>query len=85
MLVLVCLYHTSKIPILPPISDVAKLSSGDVLVLENLRFYPHEGSKDKEKRMEMAKKLASYADLYVSDAFGTAHRDAASMTGVPEV
>lgn len=66
-------------------SEVAKLSPGDVLVLENLRFYPNEGSKDKEQRLVMAKKLASYADLYVSDAFGTAHRDAASMTGVPEV
>lgn len=65
--------------------EVAKLTPGDVLVLENLRFYPHEGSKDKDQRLEMAKKLASYADLYVSDAFGTAHRDAASMTGVPEV
>lgn len=66
-------------------SEVAKLGPGDVLVLENLRFYPNEGSKDKEQRLVMAKKLASYADLYVSDAFGTAHRDAASMTGVPEV
>nr|AAU11484.1 cytosolic phosphoglycerate kinase [Euglena gracilis] len=66
-------------------AEVAKLTPGDVLVLENLRFYPHEGSKDKDQRLEMAKKLASYADLYVSDAFGTAHRDAASMTGVPEV
>jgi phosphoglycerate kinase len=66
-------------------AEVAKLGPGDVLVLENLRFYPNEGSKDKEQRLVMAKKLASYADLYVSDAFGTAHRDAASMTGVPEV
>jgi phosphoglycerate kinase len=65
--------------------DVAKLKPGDVLVLENLRFFPNEGSKKEEERMEMAKKLASYADLYVSDAFGTAHRDAASMTGVPKV
>jgi len=65
--------------------QVAKLASGDILVLENLRFYPNEGSKDKALRMEMARKLAAYADLYVSDAFGTAHRDAASMTGVPEV
>jgi phosphoglycerate kinase len=65
--------------------DVANLKPGDVLVLENLRFYPNEGSKKEEERMEMAKKLASYADLYVSDAFGTAHRDAASMTGVPKV
>lgn len=65
--------------------EVSKLQQGDVLVLENLRFYPHEGSKDEAQRIEMATKLASYADLYVSDAFGTAHRDAASMTGVPKV
>jgi len=56
-----------------------------VLLLENLRFYPNEGAKKEEDREVMSKKLASYADLYVSDAFGTAHRDAASMTGVPKV
>eukprot|EP01010_Urceolus_cornutus_P004474 NODE_700_length_1409_cov_279.672059_g530_i0.p1 GENE.NODE_700_length_1409_cov_279.672059_g530_i0~~NODE_700_length_1409_cov_279.672059_g530_i0.p1 ORF type:complete len:411 (-),score=136.84 NODE_700_length_1409_cov_279.672059_g530_i0:102-1334(-) len=65
--------------------EVAKLKSGDVLLLENLRFYSNEGSKDEAARLEMAKRLASYADLYVSDAFGTAHRDAASMTGIPKV
>eukprot|EP00993_Chasmostoma_nieuportense_P000919 NODE_1844_length_1359_cov_535.176136_g1752_i0.p1 GENE.NODE_1844_length_1359_cov_535.176136_g1752_i0~~NODE_1844_length_1359_cov_535.176136_g1752_i0.p1 ORF type:complete len:413 (-),score=130.85 NODE_1844_length_1359_cov_535.176136_g1752_i0:57-1295(-) len=66
-------------------AEVGKLKSGDLLVLENLRFYPNEGSKAEESRMEMARRLASYADLYISDAFGTAHRDAASMTGVPKV
>eukprot|EP00997_Jenningsia_sp_PLL12_P002197 NODE_1372_length_1182_cov_264.479259_g1127_i0.p1 GENE.NODE_1372_length_1182_cov_264.479259_g1127_i0~~NODE_1372_length_1182_cov_264.479259_g1127_i0.p1 ORF type:complete len:365 (+),score=124.24 NODE_1372_length_1182_cov_264.479259_g1127_i0:121-1095(+) len=65
--------------------EVAKLQSGEVLLLENLRFYPHEASKDEALRLEMARTLASYADLYISDAFGTAHRDAASMTGVPKV
>lgn len=65
--------------------DVKKLQPGNVLVLENLRFYPNEGAKKEDDRMVMAKKLASYCDLYVSDAFGTAHRDAASMTGVPKV
>jgi phosphoglycerate kinase len=65
--------------------EVKKLQPGGVLLLENLRFYPNEGAKKEEDRDVMAKKLASYADLYVSDAFGTAHRDAASMTGVPKV
>lgn len=64
---------------------IATLVNGEVCCLENLRFYPHEGAKDEEKRLEMARKLASYADLYISDAFGTAHRDAASMTGVPKI
>jgi len=65
--------------------EVKKLQPGGVLLLENLRFYPNEGAKKEEDRDVMAKKLASYADLYVSDAFGTAHRDAASMTGVPKI
>lgn len=66
-------------------AEVAALKNGDVLLLENLRFYPGEGSKKKDERHQMAEKLATYADIYVSDAFGTAHRDAASMTGVPEI
>eukprot|EP01097_Dermamoeba_algensis_P003423 TRINITY_DN2392_c0_g1_i1.p1 TRINITY_DN2392_c0_g1~~TRINITY_DN2392_c0_g1_i1.p1 ORF type:complete len:412 (-),score=139.92 TRINITY_DN2392_c0_g1_i1:52-1287(-) len=65
--------------------EVEALKDGQVLLLENLRFYSNEGAKKEEDRMDMAKKLAAYADFYVSDAFGTAHRDAASMTGVPKV
>eukprot|EP00756_Hemistasia_phaeocysticola_P032841 Hpha_TRINITY_DN16433_c2_g4::TRINITY_DN16433_c2_g4_i1::g.162969::m.162969/K00927/PGK, pgk; phosphoglycerate kinase len=65
--------------------EVDKLRPGDVLVLENVRFYKEESSKKKEDRMRMAQILASYGDYYVCDAFGTAHRDAASMTGVPEL
>ncbi|GET88067.1 phosphoglycerate kinase C, glycosomal [Leishmania tarentolae] len=64
---------------------VSKLKRGDVLLLENVRFYTEEGSKKEEERDAMAKVLASYADLYVSDAFGTAHRDSATMTGIPKV
>lgn len=65
--------------------EVNKLKNGDVLLLENLRFHKAEDSKDLPTRTKMAEVLAGYADLYVSDAFGTAHRESASMTGVPRV
>lgn len=57
---------------------VAALPNGGVLLLENLRFYKEEEKNDPEH----AKKLASVADLYVNDAFGTAHRAHASTEGV---
>ncbi len=57
---------------------VAALNNGDVLLLENVRFHPGEEANDPE----FAKKLASLADLYVNDAFGTAHRAHASTEGV---
>ncbi|XP_022845651.1 phosphoglycerate kinase, chloroplastic [Olea europaea var. sylvestris] len=57
---------------------VASLSEGDVLLLENVRFYKEEEKNDSE----FAKKLASLADIYVNDAFGTAHRAHASTEGV---
>ncbi|MFH1810707.1 MAG: phosphoglycerate kinase [Pseudomonadota bacterium] len=60
---------------------VNALKDGEVALLENLRFYKGEGAND----ASFSKDLASLADLYVNDAFGTSHRDAASMTGVPAV
>lgn len=54
------------------------MKEGDVLLLENLRFYKEEEKNDPE----FAKKLASYGDIYVNDAFGTAHRAHASTEGV---
>ncbi|HAO13448.1 MAG TPA: phosphoglycerate kinase [Planktothrix sp. UBA8407] len=57
---------------------VATMENGDVTVLENVRFYPEEEKNDPE----FAKQLASVADLYVNDAFGTAHRAHASTEGV---
>jgi 3-phosphoglycerate kinase len=57
---------------------VNKLQDGDVVLLENVRFHPEEEKNDPE----FAKKLASLADLYVNDAFGTAHRAHASTEGV---
>ncbi len=57
---------------------VAGLKVGEVCLLENLRFH-----KEEEKNApEFAKKLASYGDIYVNDAFGTAHRAHASTEGV---
>jgi phosphoglycerate kinase len=59
-------------------AKVAAMQNGDVLLLENVRFYPEEEKNDSE----FAKKLAANADLYVNDAFGTAHRAHASTEGV---
>ncbi len=79
----------------------ANLKPGEVLLLENLRFYPEEEGKpvgiDKEdpkydeakkemkaRQKEFAKTLASYADVYVNDAFGTAHRKHASTAVIAD-
>jgi phosphoglycerate kinase len=59
-------------------ATVASLKKGDVLLLENVRFHPGEEANDPE----FAKQLAANADLYVNDAFGTAHRAHASTEGV---
>ncbi|PKR78031.1 phosphoglycerate kinase [Halalkalibacillus sediminis] len=61
------------------VENAAKnLGEGDVLLLENMRFHPGEKSNDEE----LSKQLAGLADLYVNDAFGTAHRAHASTEGV---
>jgi 3-phosphoglycerate kinase len=68
------------------------LKSGDCMLLENLRFHKQETIKDKaakedaqlrEAKDDFANQLAELADVYVDDAFGTAHRDNASMYTVP--
>lgn len=72
----------------------AELRDGDVLLLENLRFHEAEQIKDKEaaedpqlkeKKVAFARRLAELADIYVNDAFGTCHRDNASMLTVPQL
>ncbi|NLO49305.1 MAG: phosphoglycerate kinase [Clostridiales bacterium] len=59
-------------------SLVSSLKPGEIVLLENLRFHKEEEANDSD----FSKKLASYADLYVSDAFGTVHRAHASTVGV---
>lgn len=58
--------------------QVHSLQAGQVLLLENVRFYKNESSKKEADRLVMATKIASYGELYVSDAFGTAHRNSAT-------
>jgi phosphoglycerate kinase len=61
---------------------VEKLKEGEILMLENTRFHKEETSKEASERESMAKQLAEYADVYVNDAFGTAHRAHASTETV---
>jgi phosphoglycerate kinase len=72
---------------------VSSLSDGQCCLLENLRFHAAEQIKDKDaandhklrqEKDNFAKQLASLADVYVNDAFGTCHRDNASMLTVPQ-
>jgi phosphoglycerate kinase len=77
-----------------PKAKAAALQAGGCMLLENLRFHKEETIKDKaakedtqlrQAKDDFAKELAEMADVYVDDAFGTAHRDNASMYTVPAV
>ncbi len=61
---------------------VDSLSTGEVLMLENTRFHPQETSKEASEREAMGKELTSYADVFVNDAFGSAHRAHASTVAI---
>lgn len=61
-------------------NDVNDLKSGEVLLLENLRFYKEETENDPE----FSKKLAELGDIYINDAFSVCHRNHASVAGVPK-
>ncbi len=62
----------------PAEEAAAAIKPGDILVLENTRFHPEEEKND----LELAKKMASLAEIYVNDAFGSAHRAHSSTEGV---
>ena len=65
----------------PDVDTLVKaMEPGDIVLLENLRFYPGEKKGD----LEFATALAAYGDDYVNDAFGTCHRAHASMVAVPQ-
>ncbi|MDR0551072.1 MAG: phosphoglycerate kinase [Spirochaetaceae bacterium] len=57
-------------------------ASGSVIMLENTRFHKEETAKDADARDKLAKELASYGEVFVNDAFGTAHRDHASTASI---
>ncbi|MBI5649841.1 MAG: phosphoglycerate kinase [Chloroflexi bacterium] len=65
-----------------PVERVVEgMNAGDVVLLENVRFYPEEEKNDPA----FAKKLAAFGDVYVNDAFGSAHRAHASTEGVAKI
>jgi 3-phosphoglycerate kinase len=57
-------------------------AAGSVIMLENTRFHKEETSKDPAERDKLARELAGYGDVFVNDAFGTAHRDHASTASI---
>ena len=63
-------------------ADVSNIQSGEVVLLENIRFEAAETSKDEAERLTLANVLASYADVFVSDGFGAVHRKHASVFDV---
>ena len=65
-------------------AKAASLNPGEIMLLENTRFRKEEDSKDKAVQAPFAKELASLADVFVNDAFGTAHRHHASTAGVAD-
>ncbi len=65
-------------------SMAAALQPGEIMLLENVRFHAEETAKDKAVRAPFAKEMASLAEIYVNDAFGTAHRAQASTADLAD-
>ena len=60
-------------------------SANKVQMLENIRFFPQETSKDEDERITFAKDLAKFGDIYVGDGFGAVHRKHASVYELPKL
>ena len=60
--------------------EIREMKAGQVILLENLRFYPEEKNNDKD----FAKKLAGFGEIYINDAFSVCHRSHASIEGIPK-
>jgi phosphoglycerate kinase len=60
-------------------------SANKVQMLENIRFFPQETSKDEDERLDFAKDLAKFGDIYVGDGFGAVHRKHASVYELPKL
>ena len=67
-------------PEITGISDKARaLKSGQILLLENIRFLSSETSKEESERLKLANELSTYGDIYIGDGFGAVHRKHASV------
>lgn len=62
---------------------VSELQSGDILLVENTRFEDIDGNKESKCDKRLSKYWASLGDIYINDAYGTCHRNHASVTGIP--
>jgi len=69
------------------LSDLTSISSAThkIQMLENIRFFPQETSKDEDERLSFASQLAKFGDIYVGDGFGAVHRKHASVYELPNL
>lgn len=67
------------------LEQIKTIETGDIVLLENIRYEAAETSKDSAEREVLAKELASYADFYISDGFGAVHRKHASVYDVAKL
>lgn len=66
------------------VSMVNNLNEGDVLLIENTRFEDIKGKKESNRDEELSKYWASLGDIFINDAYGSSHRNHASVTGIPK-